>query len=159
MAIEIERKFLVKERPFAMAKRSLKINQGYILNEKSKVIRVREKGDDYFLTIKGNNIGISRLEYDFPISKNDAEELIIHFCKTTLIEKTRHYVEHKGHTWEVDEFHGTNDGLIVAEIELESEDEKFEIPNWIGEEVTQDERYYNMNLAVHPYTSWEKPNK
>ena len=159
MAIEIERKFLVKERPFAMAKRSLKINQGYILNEKSKVIRVREKGDDYFLTIKGNNIGISRLEYDFPISKDDAEELIIHFCKTTLIEKTRHYVEHKGHTWEVDEFHGTNDGLIVAEIELESEDEKFEIPNWIGKEVTQDERYYNMNLAVHPYTSWEKPNK
>ena len=159
MAIEIERKFLVKERPFAMAKKSLKINQGYILNEKSKVIRVREKGDDYFLTIKGNNIGISRLEYDFPISKDDAEELIIHFCKTTLIEKTRHYVEHKGHTWEVDEFHGTNDGLIVAEIELESEDEKFEIPNWIGEEVTQDERYYNMNLAVHPYTSWENPNK
>ena len=159
MAIEIERKFLVKERPFAMAKRSLKINQGYILNEKSKVIRVREKGDDYFLTIKGNNIGISRLEYDFPISKDDAKELIIHFCKTTLIEKTRHYVEHKGHTWEVDEFHGTNDGLIVAEIELESEDEKFEIPNWIGEEVTQDERYYNMNLAVHPYTSWENPNK
>ena len=159
MAIEIERKFLVKERPFAMAKKSLKINQGYILNEKSKVIRVREKGDDYFLTIKGNNIGISRLEYDFPISKDDAEELIIHFCKTTLIEKTRHYVEHKGHTWEVDEVHGTNDGLIVAEIELESEDEKFEIPNWIGEEVTQDERYYNMNLAVHPYTSWENPNK
>ena len=159
MAIEIERKFLVKEIPFAMAKKSLKINQGYILNEKSKVIRVREKGDDYFLTIKGNNIGISRLEYDFPISKDDAEELIIHFCKTTLIEKTRHYVEHKGHTWEVDEFHGTNDGLIVAEIELESEDEKFEIPNWIGQEVTQDERYYNMNLAVHPYTSWEKPNK
>ena len=159
MAIEIERKFLVKERPFAMAKKSLKINQGYILNEKSKVIRVREKGDDYFLTIKGNNIGISRLEYDFPISKDDAEELIIHFCKTTLIEKTRHYVEHKGHTWEVDEFHGTNDGLIVAEIELESEDEKFEIPNWIGKEVTQDERYYNMNLAVHPYISWEKPNK
>ena len=85
--------------------------------------------------------------------------MIIHFCKTTLIEKTRHYVEHKGHTWEVDEVHGTNDGLIVAEIELESEDEKFETPNWIGEEVTQDERYYNMNLAVHPYTSWEKPNK
>ena len=159
MAIEIERKFLVKEKPFSIAKRSLKINQGYIINEKSKVIRVREKGDDYFLTIKGNNIGISRLEYDFPISKEDAKELIFHFCKTTLIEKTRHYVEHKGHTWEVDEFHGTNDGLIVAEIELESEDEKFEIPNWIGQEVTQDERYYNMNLAVHPYTSWEKPNK
>ena len=154
MAIEIERKFLVKEKPFSIAKRSLKINQGYIINEKSKVIRVREKGDDYFLTIKGNNIGISRLEYDFPISKEDAKELIFHFCKTTLIEKTRHYIEHKGHTWEVDEFHGKNNGLIVAEIELESEDEKFEIPDWIGEEVTQNDRYYNMNLAIHPFTSW-----
>ena len=154
MAIEIERKFLVKEKPFSIAKRSLKINQGYIINEKSKVIRVREKGDDYFLTIKGNNIGISRLEYDFPISKEDAKELIFHFCKTTLIEKTRHYIEHKGHTWEVDEFHGKNNGLIVAEIELESEDEKFEIPDWVGEEVTQDDKYYNMNLAIHPFTSW-----
>jgi|TARA_B100000676_G_scaffold87397_1_gene87266 adenylate cyclase len=154
MAIEIERKFLIKEKPFSIAKRSLKINQGYIINEKSKVIRVREKGDDYFLTIKGNNIGISRLEYDFPISKEDAKELIFHFCKTTLIEKTRHYIEHKGHTWEVDEFHGKNNGLIVAEIELESEDEKFEIPDWVGEEVTQDDRYYNMNLAIHPFTSW-----
>ena len=154
MAIEIERKFLVKEKPFSIAKRSLKINQGYIINEKSKVIRVREKGDDYFLTIKGNNIGISRLEYDFPISKEDAKELIFHFCKTTLIEKTRHYIEHKGHTWEVDEFHGKNNGLIVAEIELESEDEKFEIPDWVGEEVTQDDRYYNMNLTIHPFTSW-----
>ena len=154
MAIEIERKFLVKEKPFSIAKRSLKINQGYIINEKSKVIRVREKGNDYFLTIKGNNIGISRLEYDFPISKEDAKELIFHFCKTTLIEKTRHYIKHKGHTWEVDEFHGKNNGLIVAEIELESEDEKFEIPDWVGEEVTQDDRYYNMNLAIHPFTSW-----
>ena len=154
MAIEIERKFLIKEKPFSIAKRSLKINQGYIINEKSKVIRVREKGDDYFLTIKGNNIGISRLEYDFPISKKDAKELIFHFCKTTLIEKTRHYIEHNGLTWEVDEFHGKNNGLIVAEIELESEDEKFEIPDWVGEEVTQDDRYYNMNLAIHPFTSW-----
>ena len=154
MAIEIERKFLVKEKPFSIAKRSLKINQGYIINEKSKVIRVREKGDDYFLTIKGNNIGISRLEYDFPIAKEDAKELIFHFCKTTLIEKTRHYIEHKGHAWEVDEFHGKNNGLIVAEIELESEDEKFEIPDWVGEEVTQADRYYNMNLAIHPFTSW-----
>ena len=154
MAIEIERKFLIKKKPFSIAKRSLKINQGYIINEKSKVIRVREKGDDYFLTIKGNNIGISRLEYDFPISKEDAKELIFHFCKTTLIEKTRHYIEYKGHTWEVDEFHGKNTGLIVAEIELDSEDEKFEIPDWVGEEVTQDDRYYNMNLAIHPFTSW-----
>ena len=154
MAIEIERKFLIKQKPFQMAKKSVKIRQGYILNEKAQVIRVREKGEEYFLTIKGNNIGISRLEYDFPITKEDAEELILHFCKTALISKTRHYVIHNGHTWEVDEFHGSNEGLIVAEIELEAEDESFDIPDWVGEEVTKDPKYYNMNLAMHPYTSW-----
>tara|TARA_B100001250_G_scaffold381162_1_gene373239 strand:- start:106 stop:570 length:465 start_codon:yes stop_codon:yes gene_type:complete len=154
MAIEIERKFLIKQKPFQMAKRSVKIRQGYILNEKAQVIRVREKGEEYFLTIKGNNVGISRLEYDFPITKEDAEELILHFCKTALISKTRHYVIHNGHTWEVDEFHGSNEGLIVAEIELEAEDESFDIPDWVGEEVTKDPKYYNMNLAMHPYTSW-----
>ncbi|MGY8788503.1 MAG: CYTH domain-containing protein, partial [Fidelibacterota bacterium] len=104
MAIEIERKFLVKENPFHLAKKSHRIRQGYIVNDQKQVIRVREKGEDYFLTIKGNNIGISRLEFDFPIPKEDAEELLKHFCKTTLIDKTRHYVEHEGHTWEVDEF-------------------------------------------------------
>jgi len=154
MAIEIERKFLVKETPFHLAKRSLRIRQGYIVNDQKQVIRVREKGDQYFLTLKGNNIGISRLEFDFPISKEDADELIKHFCQTALIDKTRHYVEHKGHTWEVDEFHGSNDGLIVAEIELETEDETFDIPDWAGEEVTSEEKYYNMNLATHPFKNW-----
>ncbi len=118
MAIEIERKFLVEEKPFHLAKKSLRIRQGYIVNDQKQVIRVREKGDNYFLTVKGNNIGISRLEFDFPISKEDAEELLKHFCKTTMIDKTRHYVENHGHTWEVDEFHGDNGGLVVAEIEL-----------------------------------------
>ena len=155
MAIEIERKFLVKEPPFHLAIKSLRIRQGYIVNDQNQVIRVREKGDDYFLTIKGNNIGISRLEYDFPISKNDAEDLLKHFCKTSMIDKTRHYVEHEGHTWEVDEFHGENEGLIVAEIELDSVDEQFVIPDWAGEEVTSDERYYNMNLAIYPFKDWK----
>lgn len=154
MAIEIERKFLVKEPPFHLARKSLRIRQGYIVNDQNQVIRVREKRDDYFLTIKGNNIGISRLEYDFPISKNDAEDLLKHFCKTSMIDKTRHYVEHEGHTWEVDEFHGENEGLIVAEIELDSEHEQFEIPDWVGDEVTSDERYYNMNLATDPFKDW-----
>ena len=117
------------------------------------MIRVREKGDDYFLTVKGNNIGISRLEFDFPISKEDAEELLKHFCKTTMIDKTRHYVENHGHTWEVDEFHGDNTGLVVAEIE--AEDEQFERPDWVGEEVTSHERYYNMNLAINPFKNWK----
>ena len=155
MAIEIERKFLVKEKPFHLAKKSLRIRQGYIVNDQKQVIRVREKGDDYFLTVKGNNIGISRLEFDFPISKEDAEELLKHFCKTTMIDKTRHYVENHGHTWEVDEFHGDNTGLVVAEIELEAEDEQFERPDWVGEEVTSHERYYNMNLAINPFQNWK----
>ena len=154
MAIEIERKFLVKEKPFHLAKKSLRIRQGYIVNDQKQVIRVREKGADYFLTIKGNTVGISRLEFEYPIPKEDAEELLKHFCKKTLIDKTRHYVEFKGHIWEVDEFHGDNDGLVVAEIELDSEDEKFEIPHWVGEEVTPDERYYNMNLAIYPFKDW-----
>ena len=154
MAIEIERKFLVKEKPFHLEKKSLHIRQGYIVNDQKQVIRVREKGDEYFLTVKGNNIGISRLEFDFPISKEDAEELLKHFCKTTMIDKTRHYIEFKGHTWEVDEFHGDNEGLVVAEIELDSEDEDFSIPEWIGEEVTPHERYYNMNLAIFPFKDW-----
>jgi len=155
MAIEIERKFLVKEKPFHLAKKSLRIRQGYIVNDQKQVIRVREKGDDYFLTVKGNNIGISRLEFDFPISKEDAEELLKHFCKTTMIDKTRHYVENHGHTWEVDEFHGDNTGLVVAEIELEAEDEQFERPDWVGEEVTSHERYYNMNLAINTFKNWK----
>jgi adenylate cyclase len=154
MAIEIERKFLVKEPSFHLAIKSLRIRQGYIVNNQNQVIRVREKGDEYFLTIKGNNIGISQLEYDFPISKNDAEDLLKHFCKTSMIDKTRHYVEHEGYTWEVDEFHGDNEGLIVAEIELDSEHEQFEIPDWVGDEVTSDERYYNMNLATDPFKDW-----
>ena len=142
------------ENPFHLAKKSLRIRQGYIVNDQNQVIRVREKGDDYFLTIKGNNIGISRLEFDFPISKDDAEQLMMHFCQTATIDKPRHYVEYKGFTWEVDEFHGENNGLVVAEIELESEDEDFEIPDWAGEEVTPDERYYNMNLATNPFQNW-----
>ena len=155
MAIEIERKFLVKEKPFHLAKKSLRIRQGYIVNDQKQVIRVREKGDNYFLTVKGNNIGISRLEFDFPISKEDAEELLKHFCKTTMIDKTRHYVENHGHTWEVDEFHGDNTGLVVAEIELEAEVEQFERPDWVGEEVTSHERYYNMNLAINTFKNWK----
>ena len=154
MAIEIERKFLVKEKPFHLENKSLHIRQGYIVNDQKQVIRVREKADEYFLTVKGNNIGISRLEFDFPISKEDAEELLKHFCKTAIINKVRHYVDFKGHAWEVDEFHGDNDGLVVAEIELKSENEDFAIPHWIGKEVTPDERYYNMNLATHPYKDW-----
>tara|TARA_Y100001970_G_scaffold1497_1_gene1802 strand:+ start:1165 stop:1629 length:465 start_codon:yes stop_codon:yes gene_type:complete len=154
MAIEIERKYLVKSPPLHLAEKRLHIKQGYIVNDQKQVIRIREKGDEYFLTIKGNQIGISRLEYDFPISKKDANELISNFCRDTIIEKTRHYLRFKDHIWEIDEFHKKNQGLVVAEIELNSENENFELPSWVEKEVTSEKKYYNMNLATNPYKNW-----
>ena len=120
MAIEIERKFLIKHIPLNLVKYSHHIKQGYIVNDSQKVIRVRKKANQYYLTIKGNTIGISRSEFEYAIPKNDAENLFDQFCLSGIIEKTRHYVANKNHLWEIDEFHGENDGLIVAEIELDS---------------------------------------
>lgn len=156
MAIEIERKFLIKHIPLNLVKYSHHIKQGYIVNDSQKVIRVRKKANQYYLTIKGNTIGISRSEFEYAIPKNDAENLFDQFCLSGIIEKTRHYVANKNHLWEIDEFHGENDGLIVAEIELDSEDEVFEIPNWVDQEVTSEKKYYNMNLLKNPYINWAK---
>ena len=156
MAIEIERKFLIKHIPLNRVKYSHHIKQGYIVNDSQKVIRVRKKANQYYLTIKGNTIGISRSEFEYAIPKNDAENLFDQFCLSGIIEKTRHYVANKNHIWEIDEFHGKNNGLIVAEIELDSEDEVFEIPNWVDQEVTSEKKYYNMNLLKNPYITWAK---
>ena len=156
MAVEIERKFLVKIIPSNKISVSKKIKQGYIVKEKHQVVRVRKKGDEHFLTIKGNTIGLSRLEFEYGIPKEDANDMFEYLCGNSTIEKTRHYVEHEGHVWEIDEFHGKNQGLIVAEIELESEDETFQRPDWIGDEVSHDPRYYNMNLTTDPYENWKK---
>ena len=155
MAIEIEKKFLIKHIPFNQVEYSQKIKQGYIVSDEKKVIRVREKGDDYFITIKGNKIGISRFEFEYKIPKSDALELFENFCEMGSIKKTRHYVKHLDHTWEIDEFHADNQGLIVAEIELNAENEEFDIPGWVSEEVTSDPKYYNMNLTINPYKNWE----
>ena len=154
MAIEIERKFLVKKIPHDDIKYSHKIRQGYIAKNKDRVIRIRQKENEYYITIKGNKIGISRFEFEYTIPKDDAEILLENFCQNKLIEKTRHYIEDKGHTWEVDVFHGNNKGLIVAEIELGSEHQTFHTPNWIDYEVTDQERYYNMNLLSRPFNQW-----
>ncbi len=154
MAIEIEKKFLIKHMPVAQITYSESIKQGYIISNEKKVIRVREKGNKYFITIKGNKIGISRFEFEYEIPKSDALELFENFCDIGSIEKTRHYVKHHGHLWEIDEFHNENEGLIVAEIELNSEDEEFDIPDWILQEVTSDSKYYNMNLILNPFKDW-----
>ena len=154
MAIEIERKFLIKFLPNEKINHSHNIKQGYIVSDKDKVIRIRKKNDKYFFTIKGNTIGLSRQEFEYSIPKDDGKELLDNFCKIGIIEKTRHYINHESNVWEVDEFHGDNQGLIVAEIELRSEDQNFKIPRWVGKEVTSDLRYYNMNLISFPYNKW-----
>ncbi len=155
MAQEIERKFLVKGDFKPFVKQSMRIVQGYLSSVPERTVRVRIKGDKGFLTVKGigNESGASRFEWEKEISKEDVENLL-KICEPGIIDKTRYLVEVGNHTYEVDEFYGDNQGLIVAEVELESENEAFEKPEWLGEEVTGDARYYNSMLMKHPYTKW-----
>lgn len=154
MAREIERKFLVRDQSFKEGIKPVLIRQGFISTEKNKVIRVRIAGDQAFLTLKTNGSGISRDEYEYAIPPKDAEELILRMCGTALIEKYRYRLTCHGHEWEVDEFLGSNSGLIVAEIELQSEEEEFAKPPWLGEEVSHDVRYFNASLVNNPYSKW-----
>ena len=155
MAQEIERKFLVKGdfQPFVI--KSTRIIQGYLSSIPERTVRARLKGDKGFLTIKGigSESGASRFEWETEISKEDAENLL-KICEPGVIDKTRHIVEVGNHSYEVDEFYGENDGLTVAEIELNSENETFEKPDWLGKEVTGDVKYYNSMLMKNPYRNW-----
>ncbi len=153
MGIEIERKFLVKSMEWRMGASGTTYCQGYLSRSPEATVRVRIEGDDSFLTIKGPLQGIRRAEYEYPIPFKDAEELI-RLCVSPLVIKTRYEILYKKQLWEVDEFHGENDGLILAEIELTDPDEPIKLPPWIGEEVSSDTRYYNSNLATHPFTRW-----
>ena len=154
--MEIERKFLVKDNSFVgEAYKKCRIVQGYICSDAGRTVRVRIRDDEGFLTIKSatNERGWSRYEFETPISVNDAEELM-KLCLPGTIDKIRHYVKAGNHTWEVDVFHGENEGLIVAEIELESEDDVFELPLWVGQEVSGIAKYYNSMLVQLPFTKW-----
>ena len=155
MATEIEHKYLVIKDIWKkiIPNKSVEIRQAYLLTDPEKTIRVRTKGNSGFITIKGKSNGSSRLEFEYEIPIEDANELINKFC-SNLIEKTRHIVIHDNNTWEVDEFKGLNAGLIVAEIELASEDEKYSIPNWIDKNVTENIRYANSNLSINPFMTW-----
>lgn len=155
---EIEKKFLVLSDIFkdeASAKK--RIVQGYLCSHPDRTVRVRTKGDKAFITIKGRSSesGMSRFEWEKEISVEDAEALIP-LCEPGVIEKTRYEVDLGGHTFEVDEFYGDNEGLLLAEVELESEEEEFERPDWLGEEVTGDTRYYNAQLSKQPYKTWKE---
>lgn len=154
MGLEIERKFLVNNDAYKSSS-GVHIQQGYLLGSEEMSIRIRIMEDAACLAIKGSTISATRQEFEYPIPITDAREMINDLCEEPLIDKHRYVVDYKGNTWDVDEFHGPNEGLVIAEIELESEDQSFEKPEWIGEEVTGDERYYNMNLVRNPYKDWK----
>lgn len=151
MGLEIEHKYLVKDDSYKkMSVKNDLIIQGYISRDKNRTVRIRVINDEAFVTIKGATCIDRRAEYETPISKNDAMEIIKNLCIPPIIEKTRYIVEHEGKKWEVDEFHGNLKGLVIAEIELKSSDEIYSVPSFIGDNVTGDPRYYNSNLDNFP---------
>lgn len=152
---EIERKFLVAGDYKKEVVSSRKIIQGYISSSPERTVRVRMEDSGGYLTIKGKSSSgsLTRFEWEREISREDAENLL-KLCEGGLVEKTRHIVEYENHRFEVDEFSGDNEGLVVAELELDSEEENFKKPLWIGEEVSFDKRYFNLYLSQHPFKTW-----
>jgi adenylate cyclase len=155
VGVEIERKFLLKGDAWRTLETPVLLRQGYLSLDPARTVRVRIEGASGTMTIKGKNAGATRGEWEYPIPVADAAELLDKLCQCPLIEKYRRRIAYQGHTWEVDEFLGENAGLLVAEIELASEDEAFDKPDWIGEEVTGDARYYNSSLIRTPYSLWK----
>jgi CYTH domain-containing protein len=154
MAKEIERKFLVKSDAWRKLAEGTMYRQGYLNSVKERTVRIRTVGNEAFLTIKGLTVGATRSEYEYPIPLADCNAMLDTLAEKPVIAKKRYKIAKDGLTWEVDEFFGENQGLIVAEVELKSEDQAFTKPDWIGDEVTGDPRYFNANLIKHPYTKW-----
>lgn len=154
MGQEIERKFLVTSTAYRDLAKGTHYKQGYLNSQKERVVRVRTIDTTGFMTVKGITKGATRLEYEYEIPAKDADELLDQLCEQPIIDKHRYKVATGDFVWEIDEFHGDNEGLTVAEVELESEDQDFPKPDWIGEEVTGDPRYYNSNLIANPFKSW-----
>ncbi len=157
MGQEIERKFLVRGEFKSSAKKAMRISQGYLSSVPERTVRIRVRDNQGFITVKGKSDirGVSRFEWEKEISVDDALALL-GLCEPGVIDKTRYLVDYAGYTFEVDEFYGNNEGLVMAEIELSCEDEAFEKPDWLGDEVTGDSRYYNAALTKNPYINWEK---
>lgn len=156
MATEIERKFLIRGDAWRLsAGPGTRLRQGYLSTVPERTVRARTSGNQGWLTVKGLSVGAARLEFEYEIPVKDAEAMLDGLCERPLLEKTRYRIEHEGLTWELDEFHGENEGLFVAEVELLREDQPVGLPEWAGVEVTGDPRYYNANLGVSPYRSWK----
>jgi CYTH domain-containing protein len=155
MGLEIERKFLVDHEKWRQLTKPAGIHyrQGYLLNEDHRTIRVRVTDEQGYITLKGATSGITRKEFEYKIPVDDGNELLDGFALSE-VKKVRYRIEFAGNLWEVDEFGGDNAGLIMAEIELDDENEKFDLPDWVTTEVSDDERYYNSNLSVNPFKSW-----
>jgi adenylate cyclase len=155
MATEIERKFLICDDSWrAQASPGVRLMQGYLASTPTVTVRARLEGEQGVLTLKGATHGIRRSEYEYPIPAEDAKAMLRELAQTGIIEKTRYRVPCGPQTWELDVFAGDNAGLVVAELELSHEDEPFERPSWLGAEVSDDPRYYNANLARHPFKHW-----
>ena len=156
MAQEIEKKFLVAGEFKESAKKATRITQGYLSSVPERTVRVRVKGEKGYITVKGigNDSGASRFEWEKEIPVEDVRDLL-KICESGVIDKTRYLVDCDGHTFEVDEFYGDNEGLVVAEVELSDENEAFTRPSWLGEEVTGDKKYYNSMLMKNPYNNWK----
>jgi adenylate cyclase len=154
MGQEIERKFLLRGDTWRALATGTMYRQGYLNSVKERTVRIRTVGDKAFLTIKGISVGATRTEYEYPIPFDDCNAMLDTLAEKPLIEKKRYKIRRGELTWEIDEFFGDNSGLIMAEVELQREDQVFEKPDWIGAEVTGDPRYFNSNLVKHPYTKW-----
>ena len=154
MSTEIERKFVLKGPAWKEGATGTYVRQGYLSTDQERTVRVRTIGEEGFLTIKGITTRATRDEYEFEIPLAEASEMLECLCELPLIEKTRYIIPIDELIWEVDEFHGENEGLVVAEVELRDEDQPVHLPLWIGEEVTEDPRYFNANLVDHPYSEW-----
>ena len=156
MPIEIERKFLLKSAAWeAYADEGTQYSQGYLVGSKDASVRVRIQGERAYINIKSATIGITRQEYEYEIPLAEASEMLETLCEKPLITKVRYLIKNDNHVWEIDVFSGENEGLVVAEIELKDKDEKFTRPDWLGEEVSDDKRYYNVCLVKHPYQDWK----
>jgi adenylate cyclase len=159
MALEIEHKFLLKNSDWkALAHKSSQYKQGYMISDSKRSVRVRISDDKAWLNIKSATIGNLRQEFEYAIPVDDGIEILNTLCEKPIIEKTRYFVTYEQHIWEIDVFYGDNEGLIVAEVELSKVGEKFSKPSWIGNEVTDDLRYYNNSLCKKPYKSWKNKN-
>ncbi len=153
MGVEIERKFLVRDASVLDGDQGIPYRQGYLSTDVDRTVRIRRAGQHAYVTIKGRSHGATRAEFEYEIPLDDADALLA-LCLPPVIEKVRHRVDHAGLVWEVDVFGGANDGLVVAEVELPSEDTVVDLPSWVGDEVTGDPRYYNANLIAHPFRDW-----